>query len=155
MKTKELINLASRFGYKTVRSLDAMNFVKNKIDYLHWVELTGPHYMVSDSMPAQLAHAIIDYANTPVEERRDEKRWNIVIGQDTVGSDVVYAIWYKDEYNDRKEYHTSDHVLADLFNEPDAIFSDSELDDLLNYLKSLPDGETYAKIAELGKREVK
>ena len=37
----------------------------------------------------------------------------------------------------------------------DAIFTDEEFDDLIKYIKTLPDGEWQAKVAEHGKTEVK
>ena len=156
MKTSKLIEIASRFGYRTERSASetGINFIKNKYDDTNGVELTGRHYVIIDSMPPQLAHAIIDYANTPVEKREDEKRWNVVIGQDLVGA-IAMSAWHKGPEGSAWGSYIDMYTMPSSLKNDCFTFTDAEFSVLIEKLKSMPDGETYAKIAELGKREVK
>lgn len=162
MKTSKLIEIACRCGYQVDENyFDEVTFYPGdrRINFegddfipipLAEVSKGSSHYMFNDPVLPQLAHAIIDYANTPVEERNDDKRWNVVIGQDIDGA-RFFSVWRKSPGGNYIDTGTTLNGLK-----KDAyIFTDSEFDDLVNLLKSLPNGETYAKIAELGKREVK
>lgn len=153
MRTNELINLASKFGYKTEKSAIGMQFIKNEYEDISGVTLNSSHYLISDSLPPQLAHAIIDYANTPVEERQNDKKWNVVIACQPTDFQTTFTIWTHDL--EKQKYYTDFFAFKRDLCCSDAIFTDYEFDGLITYLKSLPDGDTYAKIAELGKREVK
>ena len=76
-----------------------------------------------------------------------------------IGEDVDYgkrlSIWRRQDYDpdgSGSSYIDDDTDLSDL-KEPFAIYTDSEFARLIKQIKLLPYGETYAKIAELGKRE--
>ncbi|WP_407885996.1 hypothetical protein [Levilactobacillus sp. N40-8-2] len=97
----------------------------------------------------QLIGYMMDYAQTPIEQRSDEKRWNVVIGQD--GNRNGLTVWAKGSM--RPYYTSSTTDIAELSNFQN-VFTDSEFNELIEHLKKLPHGDTYAKIAELGKREV-
>lgn len=150
MKTKELIALASRYGYKIDKSAVWMKIGKNDYDDLSGVELTGSHYLVCDSLPPKLAHAIIDYADTPVSDREDEKYWNLIIAQDVDSS--LLTVWFKTIDG---RFETSSVVAAKTLCGPQYSFSDKDIDKLTEQLASVPYGSEYIKIAEMGKREVK
>lgn len=104
-----------------------------------------------NNLPEKVASVAQDYAWTPIAERKDEKRWNVVIGSELQVGGTFYTIWSKGNI---KPCYTNDSVVSSELDEPENIFTDSEFDDLITCLKSLPNGDTYAKIAELGKREV-
>lgn len=156
MKTKKLIEIAHKHGYKTFLG-DGIKFYPevSRADTADHGEgfmmVKGVRYSVSYEMPPELAHAIIDYANTPVKER--ETKWNVIIASELFGFMVRYTIWYR--AGGSQKYLTDDCVSETSLQSRYAIFTDSEFDDLITYIKSLPDGDKYAKIAELGKCEVK
>ena len=88
---------------------------------------------------------------TPLDKRKDEHKWNVIVGNDDKGKFSIIA-WQKD---------FTGHGYALSFNNPDdltdddVIFTDEEFSDLIKYIKTLPDGEYQAKVAEHGKTEVK
>lgn len=90
-----------------------------------------------------------EYSMTPVNERK-EHRWNVVIGQ-VQHSINCYCAYTKSKIFEGKFWLDGtveqDHGLED----ERCVFSDSEFDDLIAWLKKLPDGDRLAKIAELGK----
>lgn len=90
-----------------------------------------------------------EFSMTPVKERK-EHQWNVVIGQ-VQGSINCYCAYAKSKLFEGKFWLDGtveqDHGLED----ERCVFSDSEFDDLIAWLKKLPDGDRMAKIAELGK----
>lgn len=106
-----------------------------------------------NNLPEKVASVVQDYAWTPIAERKDEKRWNVVVGQN-LGHDRYISVWSK-RYDG-----TVETSYIDITSDPndlkgDAyVFTDSEFNQLIEHLKALPHGDAYAKIAELGKREV-
>ncbi|WP_367366214.1 hypothetical protein [Lentilactobacillus buchneri] len=75
----------------------------------------------------------------------------MIVGNDDRGKLSIIA-WQKD---------FTGHGYALSLDDPDdltddeAIFTDSEFSDLIKHIKTLPDGEWQAKVAEHGKIEVK
>ncbi|WP_203640056.1 hypothetical protein [Levilactobacillus wangkuiensis] len=109
-------------------------------------------YFVS-GLPRRISKEMAELAWTPIEKRNDEKRWIVVIACDTENGEKFYTVWSKG-YT-LKSYHTRDDVAENLLHNPYYVFTDSEFDGLISYLKSLPHGDVYARIAVLGKREAK
>jgi len=95
----------------------------------------------------QLIDYVMDYAQTPVDDRKDEKLWNVVIS----GEPSIKAVtaWYKYGDDFRLDGGTTPSDLAS----DDYRFTDSEFEKLCEALMTVPYGPTYVRIAELGKRE--
>lgn len=92
---------------------------------------------------------IAELAMTPLNER-EEHKWNVIVGNDgSEGCSIV--VWEKSIPDKYILYLTDPDYLTDY----EAIFTDSEFSDLIKYIKTLPDGEYQAKVAEHGKTEVK
>ena len=92
----------------------------------------------------------VDMAMTPLDKRVEHK-WNVIIGNDDSGAGSIIA-WEKDSLGNGYILGiVNPHGLT--FYE--AIFTDEEFNDLIKYIKTLPDGEWQAKVAEHGKTEVK
>ena len=87
---------------------------------------------------------------TPLDKRIEHK-WNIIVGNDDSDTGSI-ALWEKASLG-------HGYILG--FADPDdlscydAIFTDEEFSDLIKYIKTLPDGEWQAKVAEHGKTEAK
>lgn len=83
-----------------------------------------------------------------------DKQWNIVIARD-VDEVGALSIWRKPFWDGavKDSFIDADGRAKDLKKEL-YIFTDSEFSQLIDCLRKLPDGYIYAKIAELGKREV-
>jgi hypothetical protein len=88
-------------------------------------------------------------AATPLDEREEEQKYNVIIGND----DTVfpYMAWDK---NNVKKYVLSSASFSDL-TYPDFQFTEFEFQNLLKYIKSLPQGDKQVKIAKIGKTLVK
>lgn len=94
---------------------------------------------------------LAELAMTPLDKRKDEHKWNVIVGNDNreIGSIIA---WEKD---------FTGHGFVLTLDEPGhlaydgATFTDEEFSDLIKYIKTLPDGEWQAKVAEHGKKEVK
>lgn len=90
-------------------------------------------------------------AMTPLDKRKDDHRWNVIVGNDNRGNRSI-VVWEKSISNNGYvlnidgPYDLSFHT---------AVFTDEEFSDLIKYIKTLPDGEWQAKVAEHGKTEVK
>ena len=83
-----------------------------------------------------------------------EHKWKVIVGNDSSGFCNIIC-WKKSEKSDSDFPYLlclSDSILFDY---DDAIFTDEEFSDLIKYIKTLPDGEYQAKVAEHGKTEVK
>ena len=93
---------------------------------------------------------LAELAMTPLNERKEHK-WNVIVGNDNSAlssvcwtkssSDLPYLLCWSDS-----------SALAD---DDDCIFTDSEFNNLIKYIKTLPDGKWQAKVAEHGKKEAK
>ena len=93
---------------------------------------------------------LAELAMTPLD-KRVEHRWNVIVSNYDSETGSI-AVWEKSLLG---------HGYALCFDDPDdltydeAIFTDEEFSDLIKYIKTLPDGEYQAKVAEHGKTEVK
>ena len=117
---------------------------------------TNGFELLSNKSKRKLLLAGIDMAMTPLHKRVEHK-WNVIVGNDSSRFDSVVC-WIKSD---------SDFPYLLCFSHPsdpsdpipldcdDAIFTDEEFSDLIKYIKTLPDGEWQAKVAEHGKTEAK
>ena len=114
------------------------------------VDTLAPEF---DKLPCshKLWMILAEFAMTPLDKRKDEHKWNVIVGNDDKGALSIIA-WKK---------NFTGHEYALSFNDPDdltddeVIFTDSEFSDLIKHIKTLPNGEWQAKVAEHGKTEVK
>ena len=93
---------------------------------------------------------LAELAMTPLSER-EEHKWNVIVGNDSSGFNGTVC-WKKSDSDLPYLLCLSDSIYLawDV-----AIFTDEEFNDLIKYIKTLPDGEWQAKVAEHGKTEVK
>jgi len=151
MKTSEFKRFMEQTGYHGWTT--GTNQLAIEGDTLPGSAIVSPNqvgeYQAID-LPKQVASVVQDYAWTPIAERKDEKRWNVVIGKEGEDEDTVFTIWEK--Y--RCWYAITSVVGSDKLDEDDYIFTDQEFEELVNYINTYSDSSVYAKIAELGKREV-
>lgn len=105
---------------------------------------------LSNKKRRKLLLASVDMAMTPLHKRVEHK-WNVIVGNDSSRFDGTVC-WGKEDSNS-----TYLLCLADSINlaNDEVTFTDSEFSDLIKYIKTLPDGEWQAKVAEHGKTEVK
>lgn len=105
-----------------------------------------------------------ELAMTPPEDREEEAKYNVIIGKDKVNNiawrktdDWCNQIsWYKNGKNSTTYVPYCIEIINDFGAKlDDATFTDTEFDDLIKYIKTLPDGEYQAKVAEHGKTLVK
>lgn len=106
--------------------------------------------LLSNKSKRKLLLASVDMAMTSLHKRVDHK-WNVIVGNDGRRNGSI-MVWEKSiSDNGYILYFTDPDYLTD----SEAIFTDSEFSDLIKYIKTLPDGEWQAKVAEHGKTEVK
>ena len=94
---------------------------------------------------------LAELAMTSLDKRKDEHKWNIVIGKDALDRYNIVC-WEKLNYILKYAVCLTD---SDQLNDKRYIFTDGEYNDLIKYIKTLPDGEWQAKVAEHGKTLVK
>lgn len=85
-------------------------------------------------------------AATPLDEREEEKKYNVIIEND--GTNCPYIVWGKD---DIEEYFLCVAGSNGLREYSDFKFTNSEFKNLIKYIKTLPDDEFQARVAEHGK----
>ena len=94
---------------------------------------------------------LAELAMTPLHKRVEHK-WNVVVGEDnSKGNPLI--IWVKADHSCH-DYFLGGAEKNDL-KDSETRFSDSEYAKLIEYIKTLPDGDWQAKVAEHGKTEVK
>lgn len=94
-----------------------------------------------------------EYAMTPLDERFTENKYNVIIGFNR-SNYYPYIVWSK--HVDSFEINTVKKPSLKSQNAPSCFqFTNSEFEDLIKYIKHLPDGEFQAKVAEHGKTLVK
>ncbi len=100
----------------------------------------------------KLLLASVDMAMTPLDKRVEHK-WNVIIGNDS-SRDKSIVCWIKSDGDFHFPYLL---CLSESYSltYDDSTFTDEEFSHLIKYIKTLPDGEYQAKVAEHGKREVK
>ncbi len=112
------------------------------------LDLTSEALDTTHSEREKVADLVAAYANTPIA-KRDSKKYNVIIANDG-DSQIPFLAWVKEG-----EYHHIRWVDKEaLCDDRYAQFTESEYQDLIAYIKTLPNGEVQAKIAELGKVEV-
>ena len=93
---------------------------------------------------------LAELAMTPLNERKEYK-WNVIVGNDAWTYSNI-TCWSKSDSIPKYALHSVDsYSLKDDRN----IFTDSEFNDLIKYIKTSPDGEWQVKVAEHGKTLVK
>lgn len=92
-------------------------------------------------------------AGTPLNEREEENKYNVIIAFN--GSNTYpFTVWSK--IVDNFEINSVKKTSLESQNAPSCFqFTDTEFEDLIKYIKHLPDGEFQAKVAEHGKTLVK
>lgn len=93
---------------------------------------------------------LAELAMTPISER-EEHKWNVIVGNDKSGASNVVC-WEKSDSEFPYILCFSNQIYLSW---DDAIFTDEAFSDLIKYIKTLPDGEWQARVAEHGKTEVK
>ena len=94
---------------------------------------------------------LAELAMTPLDMRKDEHKWNVIIGKDALDRYNIVC-WEKLNYILKYAVCLTD---SDQLNDKRYIFTNGEYNDLIKFIKKLPDGEYQAKVAEHGKTLVK
>lgn len=96
---------------------------------------------------------LAELAMTPLDKRKDEHKWNVIVGNDS-SRDKSIVCWIKSDGDFNFPYLL---CLSESYSltYDDSTFTDEEFSNLIKYIKILPDGEWQAKVAEHGKTEVK
>lgn len=108
--------------------------------------------LISNKSKRKLLVASVDMAMTPLHKRVEHK-WNVIVGNDS-SRDKSIVCWIKSDGDFHFPYLL---CLSESYSltYDDSTFTDDEFSDLIKYIKTLPDGEYQAKVAEHGKTEVK
>ena len=89
---------------------------------------------------------------TKPSDRLNEPKYNVIIARKNFH---ISTVWYKVAENTPYNiYNIATINNANLFL-PEYKFTVKEYNDLIKYIRTLPDGEWQAKVAEHGKTEVK
>lgn len=123
-----------------VDKLEQFNFGRANTSASRFNELPYSH---------KLWMILSELAMTPISER-EEHKWNVIFGND--GSEGYSIVIWEKSISDKYILYLTD---PDYLTDSEAIFTDEEFRDLIKYIKTLPDGEWQAKVAEHGKTEVK
>jgi len=90
-------------------------------------------------------------AITPIKKRRG-KQYNVVIVNNPRKTIAYpFEVWMNDKNGFFLSYVTEDELKNNLSTH----FNEGQYNQLINYIKTLPDGEFQAKVAEHGKKEIK
>ena len=92
-----------------------------------------------------------ELAMTPLDKREEEHKWNVIVGNDHSSFDPL-ILWEKG-YDDKEPFVLNIGNMQSVSDQ--AIFNDYEYNRLIKYIKTLPDGEWQATVAEHGKTLVK
>ena len=92
---------------------------------------------------------LAELAMTPLNERKEHK-WNVIVGNDDGSGHKSIVAWENTYYGYGLYLEDPDGLTCD-----NAIFTDDEFSALIKHIKTLPDGEWQAKVAEHGKTLVK
>lgn len=93
---------------------------------------------------------LAELSMTPLNERK-EHQWNVIIANNPNNGEFPYTAWFKAQNGYGVFYYSKQELTVFEQN----TFTDKEFDNLIKYIKTLPDGEYQAKIAEHGKTLVK
>lgn len=94
---------------------------------------------------------LAELAMTPLDKRKEENKWNVIVGNDDSESDYIIC-WGKEDSNSTYVLCLADSNSLKMNSKT---FTDDEYSDLVKHIKTLPDGEWQAKVAEHGKTEAK
>ncbi|WP_367376044.1 hypothetical protein [Lentilactobacillus kefiri] len=94
---------------------------------------------------------LAELAMTPLDKRKDEHKWNVIVGNDNSGVGNVVC-WEKSDSEFPYILCFSNQIYLSC---DDGTFTDEEFSDLIKHIKTLPNGEWQARVAEHGKTEVK
>ncbi|QBJ03760.1 hypothetical protein ATCCB_0067 [Lactobacillus phage ATCCB] len=90
-------------------------------------------------------------AITPIKKRHG-KQYNVVIVNNPRKTIAYpFEVWMNDKNGFFLSYVTEDELKNNLSTH----FNEGQYNQLINYIKTLPDGEFQAKVAEHGKKEIK
>lgn len=97
---------------------------------------------------------VSEFAMTPVDKRFKENKYNVIIVNNSNNEYEDYPIeaWTQNSFGFSTEVYNSKNMLKGDLN---AYFTEEEFNDLIKYIKTLPDGEFQAKVAEHGKTLIK
>lgn len=109
--------------------------------------------LVINKNKRKLLLASVDMSMTPLDKRVEHK-WHVIVGNDSSEFSSIIC-WGKED----NEYINPTYLLCladsnSLAHNNDVTFTDEEFSNLIKYIKTLPDGEYQAKVAEHGKTEV-
>lgn len=95
-----------------------------------------------------------EFAMTPVDKRFKKNKYNVIIVNNSNNEYEDYPIeaWTQNSFGFSTEVYNSKNMLKGDLN---AYFTEEEFNDLIKYIKTLPDGEFQAKVAEHGKTLIK
>ena len=93
---------------------------------------------------------VAEFAMTPVDKRFKENKYNVIIVNNSNNEYDDYPIeaWTQNSFGFSTDIYNSKNMLKGDLN---AYFTDAEFNELIKYIKTLPDGEFQAKVAEHGK----
>ena len=96
---------------------------------------------------------LAELAMTKPSDRLNEPKYNVIIAN--IGFHIK-TVWYKvnDQIDDQNLSYDVDTIDDDDLILPEYKFTEKEYKKLIKYIKTLPDGEYQAKVAEHGKTEV-
>lgn len=92
-----------------------------------------------------------ELAMTPLKKRKDEKKYNIIVGTTNNDFDGLPELYY----HDGGFMGVSVLLPFESINNPQYLFTESQIDTLKKSLLMQQDGDALAKIVDIGKREVK
>lgn len=123
----------------------------DKLEHFNFVRATSASKFSNMPYSHKLWMILAELAMTPLDKRKEEHKWNVIVGNDDYVEGSVIA-WEKaitgNGYLLRIDYLNT--LAYDR-----AVFTDDEFNALIKHIKKLPDGEWQAKVAEHGKTEVK
>jgi len=91
-----------------------------------------------------------EFAMTPLDKRFKKNKYNVIIAHNHYFIDTV---WYK--LGELSFPFDTDTIETDFLTSNKYAFTDEEFSELIKYIKTLPDGEFQAKVAEHGKTLIK
>lgn len=89
---------------------------------------------------------VAEFAMTPVDKRFKKNKYNVIIAHNHYFIDTVWC-----KLGELSFPFDTDTIDTDFLTSNRYTFSDEEFNELIKYIKTLPDGEFQAKVAEHGK----
>ena len=123
----------------------------DKIEHFNFGRATSASRFDELPYSHKLWMILAELAMTPLDKRKVEHKWNVIVGNDDRGNRSI-VVWEKSISNNGYILNIDGPHDLSFYT---AIFTDKEFSDLIKHIKTLPDGEWQAKVAEHGKTEVK